>query len=118
MMTKDQAITDPDGMRKSHHWLPPCRFLGPLSSRIASLRFRSSLTEHQAIVRFTNQYGLKISENNINEGLYFVSILHFLGPNDEDYDLAYDAPIPEMTCFNSREVVSLSEVVARWERPT
>ncbi|MFZ2088702.1 MAG: hypothetical protein WAU47_09020 [Desulfobaccales bacterium] len=116
MPPENKGTRGQDRKAREHHWLPPCRFLGPLTFSIASLNFKSSMTEHEAVLRFTNQYGIKISEHVINQGLFFVSVLHFFGPNDDDYEIPLDSPLPEMTCFNSSEVLHLSEEVARWEK--
>ena len=98
------------------HWPPPCKFLGPLIFSITSLHFRSSLTEHQAIIRFKNQYGVRISENLFHEGLFLVAILRFSSPEDDDYDLVHQTPFPDLTWYcNGQEVFSLSEKVAQWE---
>jgi hypothetical protein len=102
-----------------NHWPPPCKFLGPQIFNITSLHFTSSLTEHQAIIRFKNQYGVKISENLFHEGLFLVAILKFSDPHDGDYDLVRHAPFPDVTWYcTGLEVFSLSEKVAQWERPS
>jgi hypothetical protein len=99
------------------HWPPPCKFLGPLIFNITSFSFRSSLTEHQAIIRFKNRYGIKISENFFHEGLFLVDILKFHGSNDDDYVLVHHSPLPDLTWYaNSSEIFTLSEKVAQWER--
>jgi hypothetical protein len=101
-----------------NHWPPPCKFLGPLIFNITSLRVNSSTTENQAVFRFKNQYGIKISENFFHEGLFLVTILRFYGPNDGDYDLVRHSPVPDLTWYyTGQEVFSLSEKVAQWDRP-
>jgi hypothetical protein len=101
------------------HWPPPCKFLGPRFFNIISLHIKSSLTEHQAIIRFKNQYGVKISENLFHEGLFLVAILRFYGPHEVDYDLVHHSPFPDLTWYcTGQEVFSLSEKVAQWERPS
>ena len=113
---KDKTEQDLEGW--PDHWPPPCKFLGPLVFNITSLNFRSSLTEHQAVIRFKNHYGVKITENLFHEGLFLVAILRFYGPNDGDYDLVRHSPVPDLTWyFTSHEVFSLSEKVAQWEKP-
>jgi hypothetical protein len=100
------------------HWPPPCKFLGPLIFKINSLYFRSSLTENQAIIRFKNQYGVRISENLFNEGLFLVAVLKFYGPNNGDYDVVSHSPVPDLAWYcTGQEVFSLSEKVSQWERP-
>jgi hypothetical protein len=99
-----------------NHWPPPCKFLGPLSFNIISLTFCTSLTEHQAIIRFRNQYGIRISENLFHEGLFLVAVLRFYGPRDGDYDLVKNAPVPDLNWYlTGNEIFSLSEKVAQWE---
>ena len=117
MTTNMKAATEQDLKGWPNHWPPPCKFLGPLIFNITSLNFRSSLTEHQAIIRFKNQYGVRISENLFHEGLFLVAILRFYGPHDGDYDLTHHSPIPDLTWFcTGPEVFSLSEQVAQWQR--
>jgi hypothetical protein len=100
------------------HWPPPCKILGPLIFNITSLKFKSSLTENQAVIRFKNQYGVRITENLFHEGLFLVAILKFYGPNDGDFDLVHDSSFPDLAWyFTGHEVFSLSERVAQWERP-
>jgi hypothetical protein len=118
MTPEIKAQTAQDLQGWPNHWPPPCKFLGPLIFNITSLNFRSSLTEHQAIIRFKNQYGVRISENLFHEGLFLVAILKFYGPNDGDYDLVHDSSFPDLTWyFTGHEVFSFSEKVAQWERP-
>ncbi len=101
------------------HWPPPCKFLGPLIFNITSLSFQSSLTEHQAIIRFKNRYGVRISENLFHDGLFLAAILRFYGPHEDDYDLIPHAPFPDVTWYcTSQEVFSLSEKVAQWTSPS
>jgi hypothetical protein len=115
--SKTNAMPDLEGWPS--HWPPPCKFLGPLIFNITSLKFRSFLTEHQAIIRFKNQYGVRISENHFHEGLFLVAILRFYGPNDGDYDLVDDSPVSDLSWyFTGHEVFSLSEKVAQWESPS
>ncbi len=117
MLLENEALTEQDLKGWPSHWPPPCKFLGPLIFNIISLRATSTLTEHQAILRFKNRYGVRISENFFHQGLFLVDILRFHGIADDAYDLVYDAPIPDPTWyFNSQEVFALSEQVAQWER--
>jgi hypothetical protein len=102
-----------------NHWPPPCKFLGPLIFNLISLHFKSSLTEHQAIFRFKNQYGIKVSENLFHEGLFLVAILQFHGPHEVDYDLVHNSPFPDLTWYcTGQEFFSLSEKVSQWEKPS
>ena len=102
-----------------NHWPPPCKFLGPQIFHITSISFQSSLTEHQAIIRFQNQYGVRIAENLFHEGLFLVAILKFAGPLDDDYEFVHHLPFPELTWYcTGQEVFSLSEQVAQWESPS
>jgi hypothetical protein len=102
-----------------NHWPPLCKFLGPLFFNIISLHFKSSLTEHQAIIRFKNRYGVKISENLFHEGLFLVAILKFYGPHELDHDLVHHSPFPDLTWYcTGQEVFSLCEKVAQWVRPS
>jgi hypothetical protein len=118
MSPEMKTKTEQDLQGWPNHWPPPCKFLGPLIFNITSLNFRSSLTEHQAIIRFKNHYGVRISENLFNEGLFLVAVLRFYGPKDGDYNLVHHAAVPDLTWyFTSSEVFSLSEKVAQWERP-
>jgi hypothetical protein len=101
------------------HWPPPCKFLGPLIFNITSLHVQSTLTEHQAVLRFKNHYGVKISENFFHEGLFLVAILRFYGPHDGDYDLVRHSPVPDLAWYcTGQEVFSLSEKVCQWARPS
>jgi|GEM_PF-1970261 hypothetical protein len=101
-----------------NHWPPPCKFLGPLVFTISSLRCNSSLTEHQAIIRFKNRYGVRISENLFHEGLFLVAVLKFHGPREGGYDLVHQFPFPDLTWYcTGPEIFSLSERVAQWARP-
>jgi len=111
--TKHKAEKDLKGW--PNHWPPPYKFLGPLIFNITSLNFSSSLTERQTIIRFKNQYGVRISENLLHEGLFLVAILRFYGPDDGYYDLVDHSDLDWY--FTGNEVFSLSERVARWERP-
>ena len=114
---KTKTEIDLEGWPK--HWPPPCKFLGPLIFNLTSLHFKSSLTEHQAIIRFKNQYGVRISENLFHEGLFLVAIMRFYGPQDGDYDLVQHSPFPDLTWYcTGQEVFSLSERVAQWARPS
>ena len=119
MSSETQAKTEQALQEWPNHWPPPCKFLGPLTFNITSLSFRSSVTEHQAIIRFKNQYGVRISENLFNEGLFLVAVLRFFGPRDGDYDLIQHVPGHDLAWyFTGSEVFSLSEKVAQWERPS
>jgi len=110
--------TTPDLQGWPNHWPPPCKFLGPSTFNITSLKFKSSLTETQAVIRFKNQYGVRITENFFHEGLFLVAILKFYGPHDGDFDLVHDSSFPDLTWyFTGHEVFSLSERVAQWDRP-
>jgi len=112
----NKAITEEDLKGWPSHWPPPCTFLGPLVFRITSIQFQSSSSERQATIRFQNRYGVRISENFFHKGLFLVDILKFNGLTDDDYNLIYDAPIPDhIWYFNSQEVFALSEKVSQWE---
>lgn len=116
MEPNPKIIKDLDLQGWPAHWPPPCKFLGPLIFSITSIHFCSSLTEHQAIIRFQNQYGVRIAENFFHGGLYLVAILRFYGPHPDDYSLVHDTPLPEFTWyFDSHEVFALTEEVARWK---
>ena len=115
MSPATRTKTEQELQQWPNHWPPPGKFLGPLIFRITFLHFRSSLTENQAIIRFHNQYGVRISENLFQEGLFLVAILRFYGPHDGDYDLVSHS---DLTWYcTGQEVFSLSEQVAQWERP-
>ena len=117
MMADNKIITAQDLEGWPSHWLPPCKFLGPLVYQITSVIFLTTLTEHQVTLRFKNRYGVRISENFFHKGLYLVDVLKFRGLKDDQYDLVYDAPVPDsIWYFNSHEVFALSEKVAQWER--
>jgi len=94
-------------------WPPPDVFLGPLVAEIASLHHISAMMEHQVIIRFKNNYGIKISQVSFHEGLYSVAVLKFYGAKLENYRLAKNTSIPEMIwCFNNSEVLAMCEEVA------
>lgn len=69
--------------------------------------------ENQVVVRFKNDYGVKISQSRLHEGLYTVAVLKFHGPLHHEFNLVNDAAVPDLTwCFNSDEVYMLCEEIA------
>jgi hypothetical protein len=96
-------------------WPSPSVFLGPLVADIAFLRYVFAGLEHQVIIRFKNQFGVKISQHFLHDGLYSVAFLSFFGPKLDKFRLVMDSPIPEMTwCFTNAEVFAKCDKVARW----
>lgn len=115
-MPKNTVITNQDLMGWPNHWPPSDKFLGSLTFDIISLNFKSSYTEHRVIIRFRNRYGVEISENFINEGLYLVAILRFYGADQNEYNLVHNSPIPELSCcFSSHDVFQICQEVAQWK---
>ncbi|MDI6853122.1 MAG: hypothetical protein QME75_05895 [Deltaproteobacteria bacterium] len=88
-----------------------------MASSVASLRSSSLISEYQVLVRFKNDYGVRISQSRLHEGLYIVAVLKFHGPQITEYQAVNDSSVPGLTwCFNSQEVYMLCEEIARWNR--
>jgi hypothetical protein len=100
-------------------WPSPSVFLGPLVADIAFLHYNSAKLEHQVVIRFKNQYGVKISQHFLHDGLYAVAFLRFFGPKLDKYRLVKDSSIQETTwCFTNAEVLAICDKVARWGKMT
>jgi hypothetical protein len=97
-------------------WPLPDAFFGSLLPTIISLHYISTMTEHEIVVRFKNQYGVKISQNFMHNSLFLVSILKFTDANLNNFVIVHDSLFPELTwCFNSEEILKICEKVARWK---
>ena len=99
-----------------HLWPSPDLFLGSVVADIASLHYIPAMMEHQVIIRFKNNYGVKISQISIHQGLYSVSILRFYGSHFKKYRLVKNSFIPQIFLFFSKnEILAMCEEVAQWE---
>jgi hypothetical protein len=94
---------------------PPTGFLGSLMAQIDSSQHISTTMGHQVIIRFKNQYGVKIYQNFLHKSLYSVAVLRFFGRHLENYCLVKNSPISEVNWYlKSSEVLSICETVAQW----
>ena len=98
-----------------HLWPSPEMILGSVIDNIASLQHISGMMDHQVIIRFKNNYGIKITQISIQQGLYSLAVLRFYGSHLKKYRLVKNSVIPEMLLFfNNSEVLAICEEVARW----
>ena len=99
-----------------HLWPSPDLLLGSVVANIASLNYIPAMMEHQVIIRFKNNYGVKISQISIHQGLYSVAILRFYGSHLKKYRLVNNPLFPQMFLFFSNsEVLAMCKEVAQWE---
>jgi len=97
-------------------WPSPDLFLGSVVPDIVSLHYISTMLEHQVVVRFKNNYGIKISQVSIHHGLYSVAVLRFYGSHLKKHRLVKNSLVPEMLwCFKTSDVLSVCEEVAQWK---
>jgi hypothetical protein len=84
--------------------------LDPIASKIASLNVRPAMHGQQAILRFTNDYGVEIVKHN-HEDCFEMTVLKFRGPS---YEFAFDTSIPDLNLgYSDEDVLKLCRDVAQ-----
>jgi len=93
-------------------WPDPVEVFGPIADCITSKDVRSIMGGHQAIIRFRNGYGVKVFRY-LDSKIFELIVLRFRGPAINDYELAGDTSVSDLTlAFTNEDILGLCKEVS------
>jgi hypothetical protein len=94
-------------------WPDLSDLFGPLDQHIANLSVRPLTDGQQAIIRFTNDYGVEIYKYPAAD--YFeLTVIKFTERGISDYEFASNTPFPDLNLgYKDEDIFKLCEQVSR-----
>jgi hypothetical protein len=94
-------------------WPDPVEVFAPIADCITSKDVRSIMGgRHQAIIRFRNGYGVKVFRY-LDSKIFELIVLRFRGPAINDYELAGDTPVPDLSlAFTNEDILGVCKEVS------